>query len=74
MAMWTQADIDSLKAAIALGALSVRYSGPPERQVTYHSLDEMRALLSSMQHDVDAGAGKSRGKRLASSKGFTYDE
>lgn len=50
--MWTQADIDKLKAAIASGVLSVRYDGPPARTVTYQSLSEMRALLASMQRSV----------------------
>jgi hypothetical protein len=44
MEIWTQADLDALKAArVALisGAAvqSVRYDGPPARQVTYHQAD-----------------------------------
>lgn len=49
MATWTQEEIDALKAAIASGVLSVRYA---DRTVTYHSLQEMRALLAEMQRDV----------------------
>lgn len=70
MATWTQADIDTLKAAITLGVLTVNFSGPPARSITYQSLDQMRALLGSMQHDVDAQAGKPRFKRLTTHKGF----
>lgn len=48
MAGWTQQDIDTLKAAIASGILSVSYAGPPQRSITYQSLREMRDLLSEM--------------------------
>lgn len=54
---WTQADIDTLKAAVASGILMVRYDGPPARTITYQSLREMRDLLASMQADVAASAG-----------------
>ena len=50
--MWTQADIDRHKAAVASGILTVRYDGPPGRTITYQSLGEMRALLASMQREV----------------------
>lgn len=69
MSFWTQGDIDKLRAAIASGALSVRYDGPPARQVTYHSLSEMRALLAEMRADVE-GQGASRTRRVSYSKGF----
>lgn len=64
---WTQADIDALKSAVASGVLSVTYSGPPQRTVTYHSLKEMRALLASMVQEVNATAGN-LGHRVASTK------
>ncbi len=48
MANWTQADADALSAAIATGVTRVHYSGPPERDVQYATLPEMRALLASM--------------------------
>lgn len=69
MSFWTQADIDKLRAAIAGGVLSVRYDGPPARQVTYHSLAEMRDLLAEMRAEVN-GAGASRTRRVSYSKGF----
>lgn len=49
---WTQADIDALKAAMATGALSVSYAGPPARSITYRSLAEMQSLLAQMQASV----------------------
>lgn len=51
---WSQTDIDSLKAAIATGALKVRYADGSE--VTYRSLAEMRTTLSMMQADVSPPA------------------
>ncbi len=48
MANWTQADADALSAAVATGVTRVHYSGPPERDVQYASLEAMRALLASM--------------------------
>lgn len=72
--LWTQSDIDALKAAILALATGTRvqevsYSGPPARTVTYHASDlgQMRALLASMQPDVD---GEPRYKRLTTHKGF----
>jgi len=65
--MWTQADIDALKIAIASGISTVKYAGPPAREVTYHSLDEMRSLLAEMVRSVTGAPAT----RLAShSKGF----
>jgi hypothetical protein len=50
---YTQNDIDELKAAIATGALRVRFgSGPDSREVTYRSLDQMRSILADMQAEV----------------------
>lgn len=70
MATWTQADVDALKAAVATGVLSVRYDGPPARQITYHSLGEMRALLASMQQEVTRSSGGRTHRFAATSKGF----
>lgn len=56
-ALWTQAQIDELKTAIASGVLTVSYSGPPARSVTYQSLKEMRELLSVMLQDAAQAAG-----------------
>lgn len=65
--MWTQAEIDTLKAAIASGVLTVTYAGPPQRSVTYQSLTQMRALLAEMRRDV---GDYRRYRRVAHSKGF----
>lgn len=54
--IWTQADIDTLKAAVVKGVLTVRYAaggGGPERLVTYQSLAEMRSLLAEMVRAVN---------------------
>ena len=47
---WTQSDLDTLKAAIATGALSVRYADG--RQVTYRTLAEMRSIYTEMADQV----------------------
>jgi hypothetical protein len=71
MADWTQADIDTLRAAIATGILSVEYSGPPARRVQYQSLAAMRDLLAEMVADVGTAAGTRRAIRyFKTDKGF----
>jgi hypothetical protein len=65
--IWTQTDIDKLKSAVASGVLSVTYSGPPSRTVTYQSLAEMRSLLSEMTREVSASPPY---RLLSTSKGF----
>lgn len=67
---WTQNDIDTLKSAVASGVLTVKYSGPPAREVTYQNLKEMRSLLASMRQDVDAAAGRKRYRLARTRKGF----
>ena len=68
MATWTQTDLDSLKAAISSGILTVSYAGPPSRTITYQSLAEMRKLLTEMVSDVATTAGTRTGYRLASTR------
>lgn len=51
--IWTQGDIDTLKAAVASGVLTVIYAGPPQRQITYQSLMAMRSLLAEMVRQVN---------------------
>ncbi|HEY6038121.1 MAG TPA: hypothetical protein VIV58_27760 [Kofleriaceae bacterium] len=53
--IWTQDDINKLKAAVASGVLTVSYSGPPARLQTYQSLAEMRSLLADMVRQVNGG-------------------
>lgn len=58
--MFTQADIDDLKKAIATGAMRVRYADG--REVQYRTLAEMRETLVIMQADVvPTFGGSSRG-------------
>jgi hypothetical protein len=64
---WTQADIDTLRAAIASGVMSVSYAGPPQRSVTYQSLDAMRAVLAEMIRDV---SGATSYRRVQFLRGF----
>lgn len=64
---WTAAQIAALEAAIATGALTVRYA---DRTVTYRSLDEMLRLLEDMKDEVLART-KVRHIRVNSSKGFS---
>jgi hypothetical protein len=76
--IWTQADIDTLKAAI-LGLASgekvqtVTYGGPPARSVVYHAVDlpEMRKLLAEMVADVAQQAGGTRYRLAKTTKGFS---
>lgn len=75
MALWTQQDVDALKKAIGSGVLRVRYSGPPERELTYQSLAEMRSLLAEMVAEVSgsvsgSGAGSSVWVQTTHDKGF----
>ncbi len=71
MAVWVQADIDSLKAAVASGILTVRYDGPPGRTIQYQSLAEMRNLLAEMVAEVGNTAGTRSSYRYgATRKGF----
>jgi len=46
---FTQIQIDTLKNAIAEGALTVKYA---DKEVTYRSLDEMRKILDMMESEV----------------------
>lgn len=59
--VFSQSDLDTLKAAVASGVLSVSYNGPPARTITYQSLDSMRKLLA----DMVAAAGNAAGTRTA---------
>jgi len=67
---WTQTDIDTLKAAVASGVLSVTYDGPPRRTITYQSLAEMRELLAEMAGVVAAAAGGNSYRLAATRKGL----
>lgn len=69
--IWTQEDIDRLKAAVGSGVLTVSYNGPPARTITYQSLTAMEALLGRMVAQVNGAAGTGRRFRFAThKKGF----
>lgn len=67
---WTQADVEALQDAIKGGVLSVTYSGPPSRTITYQNLDAMRSLLASMSKNVDAQSGVVGHSVASTKKGF----
>lgn len=64
---WVEADIIALETAIKEGVQRVRYAGPPEREVEYHSLDAMRRLLAEMRATVN---GSPTYRRAQFKKGF----
>ena len=57
---FTQEQLTQLEEAIASGTLRVRYA---DRDVTFHSLKEMRTLRSQMQTELGLAAGRPRRKR-----------
>ncbi|KSW22772.1 MULTISPECIES: hypothetical protein [unclassified Pseudomonas] len=65
---YTLEQYEALKAAIAEGALSVRFA---DRSVTYRSVDEMIRILRLMESDLGLNANSNGTRRFASfSKGF----
>ena len=66
---FTGTEIDALKAAIAQGALRVRFG---EREVTYRSLAEMKEILGMMESEVAGSDGRARTRqiRFQTSKGL----
>ena len=67
---WTQTDLETLRAACASGVLTVSYSGPPARTITYQSLAEMRKLLAAVVAELAGTAGTRPSYRRAAIKGF----
>lgn len=65
---YTIEQYNALQAAIAEGALSVRYA---DKSVTYRSLDEMMRILKLMATELGLNACNGGGRRYASfSKGY----
>lgn len=71
---WTQAELDSVKAAVlALASgtrvVTVSYAGPPARSVTYGAADlaQLRGLLAEMERSLSGSSGF---RRASFSKGF----
>lgn len=54
---YSDEEIATLKAAIVSGVLTVSYSGPPARQITYQSLTAMREQLAIMVASQEEAAG-----------------
>lgn len=54
---WLQADVDALKAAIALGVRRVEYEN---QSVTYQTRAEMMQTLAAMKAEVSAAAGATK--------------
>jgi hypothetical protein len=52
--LYTQADVDQIKTAIAQGVLQTSFG---ERTTTFRSLEDMRATLALMEAEVAAAAG-----------------
>lgn len=65
---YTMEQYSALQAAIAEGALTVRYA---DKSVQYRSLDEMVRILKLMATDLGLNANNDGGRRHASfSKGY----
>jgi hypothetical protein len=65
---YTIEQYNALQAAIAEGALSVRYA---DKSVTYRSLDEMMRILKLMATELGLNTCNDGGRRYASfSKGY----
>jgi hypothetical protein len=54
---WTQTDLDALDAAIASGALTVRYG---DTSTTHRSLEEMRQVRTMIQQALATATGTRR--------------
>lgn len=68
---WTQADVDTLRAALASGVLVVTYSGPPARSITYQSTQAMLLVLGQAVSELANTAGtRAPFLRLAARKGI----
>jgi len=57
---WTQANLDTLKAAIAKGQRRVQLNG---RSIEYHSISEMLTAVDAMQKDINDAAAAVSGVR-----------
>lgn len=69
--MYSQADVDSLKAALASGVRSVSFTGPPARTVVYSSTAELVQAIAIAEDAVRmAAATKTRYRFGATRKGL----
>ncbi|WP_449106703.1 phage head-tail joining protein [Pseudomonas mohnii] len=60
---YTIEQYNALQAAVAEGALSVRYA---DKSVTYRSLDEMMRILKVMAAELGLNSGNDGGRRYTS--------
>jgi hypothetical protein len=49
---WTVEQRDQLAANIAMGVQSMTFAGPPQRVITFPSLESMRALLAQIDRQL----------------------
>lgn len=49
---WTADDLATLERAIASGVMTVSYSGPPARTVTYQSIDAMLRARATVRAEL----------------------
>jgi hypothetical protein len=65
---WTQAQLDALNKAIAVGSDKVKYA---DREVTYRSLSDMLKLRAAMMDELNLpGTTRNPYKKLSYSKGI----
>ena len=70
---WTQADLDSIDAAIGTGQRRVRLNG---REVEYHSVDQMLTARDAIRNDINkeaaatSGVSRPRAYRARTNKGL----
>ena len=64
---WTQNDLDKLKAAIALGVLTVTMNG---KTVTYRSLRDMNAIRRDMENELGARPAVTRRVQIVADQGL----
>lgn len=71
---WTDEDVATLKSAykqaLLTGVLTVNFSGPPARSVTYRSAAEMWQTLQRVLAAVNASKGKGAVRYFVTSGGF----
>lgn len=68
---FTQTQYDELAAAIAAGALKVKYSGAGQsKEVEYRSLDDMMRILNLMGRDLGIISSTSGRKYASFRKGY----
>jgi len=67
---YTQNDVDTLRAAIASGVLTVSFSGPPARSITYQSTAAMLKVLALAVSELATTAGTRQRYRRGAIKGF----